>query len=107
MAREKVLVADPDLDQLTKIYLALVHRNFKAEACNNPEEIRDRLKRFKPSVIIITLKEYEPLREKLKIPAVILIAKDELKPGELNYGDVLLNTPVQADTLIKLVESLL
>ena len=105
MAREKVLIADQDLDHLTKIYLALVHRNFKAEACNNPDEIRDRLKRFKPSVIILTSKEYQQLRDKLKIPAIILVEKGETMSAELNYGDILLNKPVQAEALIKVVDS--
>lgn len=106
MAREKVLVADQDLDHLTRIYLALLHRNFKTEACNSPEEIRDRLKRFRPSVLVVTSKEYDTLSEKLKIPAVVLTEKGETYLGTLNDGDVLLSKPVHADLLIKTIESL-
>lgn len=106
MAREKVLVTDQDLNHLTRIYLALVHRNFKAEACNIPEELRDRIKRFRPAVIILTLNEYRELSEKLKIPAIVMVEQDE-NTTPVNDGDIVLVKPVQADALIKAVESLI
>jgi hypothetical protein len=106
MAREKVLVVDHDLDHLTRIYLALIHRKFKAEACNNPEEITQRLKRFRPFVIVLPSKEYISLREKLKISAIVVAEQNELTASQLNDGDILLKKPVQTETLMKAVESL-
>lgn len=107
MAREKILIVDQDLDTLSRIYLGLIHRKFKAEACNNPQEIPERLKRFKPAVIVLNLKEYHSVSEKLKIPAIVLIEKDnEPVRIPLNDGDIQLIKPVAIDALIKAVEKL-
>ncbi|HEY6954277.1 MAG TPA: response regulator [Flavisolibacter sp.] len=105
MAREKILVVDDDLHSLSKIYLALIHRRFKAEACNNPEEIAARLKRLKPSVIILHAEEYLKIKGKLRTPAIVLCEDDRLQ-GHLNYGDIILPCPVSADVLVKAVERL-
>src|SRR5690349_923349 len=104
MAREKILVVDHDLDNLSRIYLALIHRGFKVEACNQPEEINDRLKRFKPAVIVLNTREYEQIMERLKIPAVVLTEIQARPAAALNDGDVLLQKPVPADALVKAVE---
>jgi DNA-binding response OmpR family regulator len=106
MAREKILAVDYDLDSLSRIYLALIHRKYKAEACNNPEEISARLKRFKPAVVILTLNEYKLHYKKLKIPAIVLVEKENAGVIHLNDGDIQLKKPVYTDELIKFVERL-
>jgi len=106
MAREKILVVDADLDTLSRIYLALIHRRFKTEACNDPLEIPERLKKFKPAIIVLGLKEYGIINQKLKIPAIVLGEKDGHSGIELNYGDIHLKKPVHAEQLIKAVEML-
>ena len=106
MGREKILVVDSDLDSLSKIYLALIHRKFKVEACNNPEEFYDRMKRFKPAVVILNLDEYSIRSEKLKQPAIVLV-ENENQRIQLNDGDILLAKPVLVDELIKAVERLI
>ena len=107
MAREKILVVDPDLDSLSKIYLALVHRKFKTEACNNPGELADRLKRFKPVLIVLGPKEYQLIWEKLKIPAIVIREKDCPNTWRVNDGDIELRKPVHADDLIRAIEKLI
>lgn len=106
MGREKILVVDSDLDSLSKIYLALIHRKFKVEACNNPEEFSDRMKRFKPAVVILNADEYITRSRKLKQPAVVMIA-NENHSIELTDGDILIKKPVSVDELIKAVERLI
>jgi len=106
MAREKILVVDADLDSLSRIYLALVHRLFKTEACNNPEEIRERIKRFKPAVIVIGVTEYAMLSQKLRIPAIVFSEQDVHFCVQLNYGDIHLKKPIHTGQLIKAVERL-
>lgn len=106
MAREKILVVGQDLDSLSKMYLALIHRKYKTEACDKPEEIPDRIRRFKPVVIVVDFNEYEPIKEKLKIPAVVLLANADGRIAQLNDGDIPLTKPVQAEELIKAVEML-
>jgi DNA-binding response OmpR family regulator len=106
MAREKILVVDHDLDSLSRIYLALIHRKFKAEACNNSQEISARLKRFKPSVIILNSDDYDKFQNKLKIPAIVLVEKKNAGVA-LNDWDIQIKKPVQIDELIKAVEKLI
>ena len=79
----KILVADNDINVLSKIYLALVHRSYKAIALDKPEEIAERIKKLKPSLIIIGMKDYLLIKNKLKIPAIIMMEKKE---APLNEG---------------------
>ena len=107
MAREKILVVDPDLNSLSKIYLSLIHRQFKVEACNNAEEFLDRMKRFKPSVVILNTREYNIYRKKLKIPALVALDREAEPKPQLNDGDISLTKPVPVDELIAAVEKLI
>jgi DNA-binding response OmpR family regulator len=107
MAREKILVVDPDLNSLSKIYLALIHRQFKVEACNNSEEFLDRMKRFKPSVVILNTREYNIHSKKLKIPAIVALDREAEPKPQLNDGDISLTKPVPVDELIAAVEKLI
>lgn len=107
MGREKILVVDSDLDSLSKIYLALIHRKFKVEACNKPEEFSDRMKRFKPFIVVLGSDEYNIHSKKLR-PLAIVIADKEIETEiDLNDGDILLTKPVAVDELIKAVEKLI
>jgi DNA-binding response OmpR family regulator len=107
MGREKILVVDPDLDSLSKIYLALIHRKFKVEACNNPQEFLDRVKRFKPSIVVLNSNEYSIHSKKLKPLAIVIADKEPETEIDLNDGDILLTRPVTADELIRAVEKLI
>jgi DNA-binding NtrC family response regulator len=107
MAREKILVVDYDLDSLSRMYLALTHRKFKAEVCNKPEEIKQRLKRFNPAVIILSLDDYTAISLKLRIPAIVLIEEGYASSVQLHDGDIPLQKPVHADELVKAVERLI
>lgn len=102
MARERILVIDTDLDHLSRIYLALLHRNYKTEACNNPEEIKERIKRFKPSLVILPAKEYETIKESLKIPAIVFGSE----AVRLNDGDSFFKKPVHLEPLLKKIEEI-
>ena len=105
MARERILLVDDDLHNLSRIYLALIHRNYKVEACDKPDEISARIKRFKPLLIILNSLEYESIKKKLKIPAIV-IEKANTDAIKLNDGDVQLRKPVEISTLIKAVRKL-
>lgn len=50
--RAKVLVVDSDLHALSRIYLFLLHRDYKVEASDNADEIIPRVERFKPRLVI-------------------------------------------------------
>ena len=92
--RTKVLVVDHDLDTLSKIYLTLVHRNYKAEASDKAEEISERLKRFKPSLLILGKVEYSQVRDTLKIPAIVVVEKEEMLSLQTDSDVILLEKTV-------------
>lgn len=102
MARKKILVVDSDLDQLSRIYLSLLHRNYNVEASDKDNEITERIKRFKPALIIIGQEFYQLIKTKLKITAIVLLPATATM--ELNYGDIKLVKPFQMEELLKLVE---
>ena len=102
--RTKILVVDNDHATLSRIYLALVHRNYKVEASDNPQEITERIKRFRPALLIIGENEYASLNLKFKIPCILLVAKVNRVPtvdGEEIYQ---IENPVQIDALVKKIE---
>ena len=105
MARERILVVDTDLDHLSRMYLALLHKKYKTEACNQPEEIKDRLKRFKPSLLILSANTYDSIKESLKIPAIVF--NDSSTTIKLNDGDSFFTKPVSLERLIKKIEEIL
>lgn len=49
----KILIADSDLDLLSKLYLTLLHKGYRIEATNEPEEIISRMERYKPNLLIL------------------------------------------------------
>ena len=51
--KARVLVVDSDLHTLSKIYLSLIHRNYKVEATDNAQEIVASVDRFKPRLVIL------------------------------------------------------
>jgi DNA-binding response OmpR family regulator len=104
--RTRILIIDTDLDSLSKIYLGLIHRNYKTEASDNTEEIPERVKRLKPAVIIIGKKEYLQQLQKFNIPVILILDKDE---ETIRSGDeiIILHKPVSIDQLIQAIESVL
>ncbi|MGZ3838084.1 MAG: hypothetical protein ACXVMS_14445 [Flavisolibacter sp.] len=80
--KARVLVVDSDLHILSKIYLSLIHKDYKVEATNDPQEIMARIERFKPRLVILnactknlTVDIYQQLAEKRM--HVLLISDDQ------------------------------
>jgi DNA-binding response OmpR family regulator len=104
--RNKILIVDSDLDTLSKVYLALVHRNFKVEASDRQEEIAERIKRLKPELIIMGRQEYHLLLPTLKIPGIVLMNKDEKDATRLDDAFIAVEKPVHIDELMRAIESI-
>lgn len=51
--KARILVVDSDLHTLSKIYLGLIHKNYKVEATDDANEIIPRVDRFKPRLLIL------------------------------------------------------
>ena len=82
--RAKILIVDSNLHSLSKIYLSLIHRNYKVEASDNAQEIMPRTERFKPRLIILNTATHNLTQEiysylAKKVIQVLLIAD---KPQE-------------------------
>jgi hypothetical protein len=103
-SRIKVLVVVSDLAALSRIYLALLHKNYRTEATDKLDGITERIKRMKPSVIVLGMKEYQTIKQILKIPAVLILEPEE----EINFlpGEIIqVKKPFTIQTLIRSVES--
>jgi hypothetical protein len=103
--RTKILVVDSDLDTLSRVYLALVHRNYKVEASDKQEEISERIKRLKPALLILGQEEYFFYQEKLKMPCIALM---NLPENEIHVPEdtIVIRKPVVLDQLIAKIEEI-
>lgn len=102
----KVLILDGDIHTLSKVYLALVHRSYKAEAFDNPGQLEARMKKFKPGLLIISREALNEVTVKLKLP-MIVIEPEGVNSSSNVDGDVFyIGRPVSADQLMKMVSAL-
>lgn len=53
--RAKILVVDSDLHALSRIYLSLIHKDYRVEATDDAAEIMQRAERFKPRLLILNM----------------------------------------------------
>jgi hypothetical protein len=104
--RTRILIAEKDLNTLSRIYLALLHRNYKVEATNLTEEIADRTKRLKPSLTILGYDEYQIVKDVLKT-SIIVLYDDKQNEPEYSPGDVVwLLKNVSIEKLISTIEEM-
>jgi len=104
--KTKILVVDNDLATLSRIYLALVHRNYKVEASDKQEEIAERIKRFRPAILIIGAEEYLSQKGKIKIPCIVLAEKEKLEGITPDDEVFPMENPVPIDTLVRTIDDL-
>ena len=104
--RTRILVVDKDLNTLSRIYLALIHRNYKAEASDNLQEITQRIKRLKPSLIILGVDEYNSVKDSLRIPVILLKDGKAVMPVDLPSDVITVEKSIQVEKLIAAIEEL-
>lgn len=104
--RQKILVVYRDLTALSRIYLALLHRNYKVEATNDTGEIVERSKRLKPAVTILGEQEFLDARQDLKTPAIVLV--DAEQPSSTVFPDdvIVLEKNSQVEKLVSAIDHL-
>ena len=90
----RILVVDSDLHTLSKIYLSLIHKNYKVEATDDAQEIIPRIDRFKPRMIILntaaknlTVEVYAQLAQK-RIQALLIHDAETGLPVESNRWEI-------------------
>ena len=105
--RKKILVVDSDLDLLSRIYLGLLHRNYKVEATDKVSEVEERIKRLKPSLLILGTQDYLADLIDLKIPFIVLLEKDEMPANQYKAELNLFEKPVSIEKLVRTIEELI
>lgn len=53
MKNLRILIIDTDLFSLSKTYFGLIHLEHAVEACNNLQEVAERVERFQPGLAIV------------------------------------------------------
>jgi DNA-binding response OmpR family regulator len=53
MKNLRILIIDTDLFSLSKTYFGLIHLEHAVEACNNLQEVEERVERFQPGLVIV------------------------------------------------------
>ena len=84
--KARLLVVDSNLHTLSKIYLGLIHKNYKVEATDDAREINARAERFKPRLVILnaatdslTPEVYRQLAEK-RIYVLLIAGSNQQVP---------------------------
>ncbi len=103
--RLKVLLVESDKITLSRVYLALIHREFKTEATDHMEEVQERIRRLKPSVVIMGMKEYSSLQQELQFP-VIILTDSPAALSQLPQNAIVIEKPFSIETLISAIESI-
>lgn len=110
--KARVLVVDSDLHTLSKIYLSLIHRNYKVEATDNAQEIVARVDRFKPRLVILrsstknlTQEVYEELAGK-RLNVLLIADENEVIPVEWRKLEVIQMPPDVTSFDAKIMEIL-
>ncbi|MFL5811628.1 MAG: hypothetical protein ACJ749_19040 [Flavisolibacter sp.] len=105
-ARTKILVVDSDIDSLSRVYLALVQRKYKVEATDNHAETIERVKRLKPSVVILGKNEFFSLDKELKVPAILLMEKEDVASVTPHDELIVMDKHASIESLIRTIEEL-
>jgi DNA-binding response OmpR family regulator len=97
--RTRILVVDSDLHALSKIYLSLIHKNYKVEASDDAQEIMARTERFKPRLIILnastrnlTPEVYKDIAQK-RVHLLLIADQNEEIPVESRRWEVIQTPP--------------
>ena len=106
MARTRILIANSDLKMLSKIYLTLLHKNYKTEASNEPDELLERIKRFKPSILILDGECFQLLSKRNKIPVIIVSSSTDGMDVPEDEEIIVLHQPVSMEILLQAIKKL-
>ena len=110
----KVLIADSHLPSLQAAYFGLLYQDYEVEATTNmnPAEIRPRIDRFRPDVLVVShvLVQRDPERlcrelAGLPLPVIITVNDPEGMPGPLCPGTKVIQSPADLPQLMERIEA--
>ncbi|MDB5197887.1 MAG: hypothetical protein JWP88_2258 [Flaviaesturariibacter sp.] len=117
LQRRKILIFDDELNEVSKLYIALLLNDFSVEATIDPTEIGDRIRRFQPDILIIN-NDVEGFdghelcdlaKKELHKPIILLIDRHSTVSTSIDScsADELLMKPVDVKDLHETVERLI
>ncbi|HWJ25454.1 MAG TPA: hypothetical protein VNS32_02870 [Flavisolibacter sp.] len=107
-SKMRILIADNDLESLSKLYLKLLHRRIKTEATNSADEIIARIQRFKPHLLLLNPSMIdEPanafckkLKTDYRVISILLIESSD----QFNYQFDTITKPIDVDVLLDVID---
>jgi CheY-like chemotaxis protein len=111
MKNLRILIIDTDLFALSKTYFGLIHLEHVVEACNNLQEVKERVERFQPGLVLVGNTgngNFASLCHYLKLQGVHLLllgTRPEQDLGALPVDGVL-EKPVDLDLLRRTISEL-
>lgn len=115
--KPKILVADDDLNTLSKIYIDLLLKLFFVEVTNDAHEIIERANRFKPDILILNndlpnLDAHQicaQIKRDQKIPILLLVDKHASKTAKIDScsADEIVTKPIDVTHLSQVIEKLI
>lgn len=112
---KRIMIVESDTDVLSIIYLALLHQDYVLEATADACEVKPRMERFKPDLVLISHNMPGAdvnslcaiIKNTLQIPVILLSNPyPALYVNHLKTDDVL-EKPVNTDLMLSKISSLL
>lgn len=102
------MIADNDLESLSRLYLKLLHKQIKTEATNTADEIIARIQRFRPHIILLNpLLTESPtnfyckkLKAEFRVIPILLIESTDRTP----YLFDTVTKPIDVDMLLEMID---
>jgi DNA-binding response OmpR family regulator len=74
--KRRIMVIEDEVDTITRLYIGLIRMDFDVEVSDNTDDLRARLSRFKPHVLLLALHLQNDglcreVKEKFGIPIII------------------------------------
>jgi DNA-binding response OmpR family regulator len=115
--KQKILVFDDEMEELSKVYIGLLLKNFVVEATTDPSEISERAKRFKPDIVIVNndvvgFDGHELcslVKRQMNKPIILMIDKNSSQLAKLDHcsADEIIMKPIDMIQMVDTVNRLL
>jgi DNA-binding response OmpR family regulator len=110
----KILLVDNEMQRLADVYSKLLLKEYQLDVTVDWDEVKNRVKRFKPELIIIKsdLPKFDgtvlcqSVKMAYNIPVILLVDKNASTPMRIDScnADAILEKPVDAAKLFQLVK---
>lgn len=92
-----------DLHLLSRLYIALVQRGYRTEVTDAVEAASQRIKKWKPVLLITGSAEFHQMKQGLNLP-VIVLSENDADEWQSNDGVLVVNKNIPLGELMKQVK---